>query len=177
MSTRFFSEKSDPISDSFELYILDRIQTFRSVHMDYFMISITKLGDFGFIWILLCFLLYIQGSLHLTFLLVSSLITETILCNLFLKPFVARIRPFNRNKSVYLLISEPHDYSFPSGHTAASFACVTVLFLTHSVIWKYALLISILISFSRLYLYVHYPTDILAGMFIGIISACLICFI
>ena len=177
MTTRYISERYDSINESSELYILNHIQKFRTVYMDRFMISITKLGDYGMVWILLCLYLYIRGNnLHLTFLLVSSLIAESVLCNLLLKPIVARTRPFRRNTAIHLLIPEPHDYSFPSGHTSASFACVTVLYLTHYILWKYALILSVLISFSRLYLYVHYPTDVLAGMSIGIISGCLVFF-
>lgn len=176
MTARYISERLNSINESSDLYILNQIQKIRSVYMDHFMISITKLGDYGLIWILLCLYLYIRGNLHLAFLLISSLMTESVLCNLLLKPLVARTRPFRRNTSVHLLIPEPRDYSFPSGHTSASFACVTVLFLAHCVLWKYALILSVLISFSRLYLYVHYPTDVLAGMSIGIISACLVCF-
>ena len=177
MTTRYISDRYDSINENSELHILNHIQKFRNVYMDRFMISITKLGDYGTVWILLCLYLYIRGNLHLTFLLVSSLIAESVLCNLLLKPIVARTRPFRRNAAVRLLIPEPHDYSFPSGHTSASFACVTVLFLTHCILWKYAFILSVLISFSRLYLYVHYPTDVLAGMSIGIISGCLVFFI
>ena len=177
MTTRYISERYDPIRGSSELHILDQIQKYRSTYMDHFMIFITKLGDYGLIWILLCLYFYIRSNFHTAFLLVTSLITESIVCNLLLKPLIARIRPYKRTTAIHLLIPEPHDYSFPSGHTSASFACVTVLFLTHCVIWKYALILSVLISLSRLYLYVHYPTDILAGISIGIISACLVCFL
>lgn len=177
MSIRYFSKEYDSIDDTFELNILNQIQKFRNNFLDHIMVAVTKFGDYGSVWILLCLFLYIKGNIHLTFHLISALITESVLCNLFLKPVIARSRPFKRNISVSLLIPEPHDYSFPSGHTSASFACVTILFLSHCILWKYALLLSVLISFSRLYLYVHYPSDVLAGMSIGIISACLVFFI
>ena len=73
MTTRYISERYDSINESSELYILNHIQKFRTVYMDRFMISITKLGDYGMVWILLCLYLYIRGNnLHLTFLLVSQ---------------------------------------------------------------------------------------------------------
>jgi undecaprenyl-diphosphatase len=86
-----------------------------------------------------------------------------------LKPLVARIRPCDVNTAVQLLIARPTDYSFPSGHTAASFAATFALYFSRKKLWIPAIGLAVLISFSRLYLYVHYPTDILAGVMIGII--------
>ena len=98
---------------------------------------------------------------------------DVIICNLILKNAVARIRPFDVNPAVELLIAKPGDYSFPSGHTAASFAAVTALYLAKEKYWYLALILSIAIAFSRLYLYVHYPTDILGGLVVGIGSGIL----
>lgn len=68
-----------------------------------------------------------------------------------------------------LLISRPDDFSFPSGHTAASFASVTALWLAGKKQWALAaLLLGVLIAFSRMYLFVHYPTDILGGVLVGV---------
>ena len=70
-----------------------------------------------------------------------------------------------------LLVAKLHDYSFPSGHTAASFASVTALYLAgEKKLWKPALVLACLIAVSRLYLYVHYPTDVLGGMVFGILA-------
>lgn len=100
-----------------------------------------------------------------------ALIADLILCNGILKNLVARTRPYDVNTVVNLLIEKPVDYSFPSGHTAASFAAVTALYLAgEKKLWKPALVLSILIAFTRMYLYVHYPTDILGGIAVGIIS-------
>lgn len=90
-----------------------------------------------------------------------------ILCNLILKNLVGRIRPFDWNAAVQLLVARPDDPSFPSGHTSASFAAVAVLMLNR---WKGrypALVLAVLIAFSRLYLYVHFPTDVLGGLVLG----------
>ena len=93
---------------------------------------------------------------------------DIILCNGLLKHLFARIRPCEINTAAQLLIPEPADFSFPSEHTAASFAAVTALFLAgEKRLWKIALPVAMLIAFSRLYLYVHYPTDILGGMVTG----------
>ena len=97
---------------------------------------------------------------------------DVVLCNGILKNLVGRIRPFDVNTSIQLLVARPHDYSFPSGHTAASFAAAVILFL--QLPKKYgipALILAVLISFSRLYLGVHYPTDVLAGAVSGTLIA------
>ena len=62
----------------------------------------------------------------------------------------------------------PKDYSFPSGHTQASFAAATALFTGNKKAGICAYVLAALIAFSRLYLYVHFPTDVLAGVVIGI---------
>jgi undecaprenyl-diphosphatase len=83
----------------------------------------------------------------------------------------ARIRPCDINTAISLLISRPLDYSFPSGHTMSSFAAAMVLFLTNKKIGIPALILAAFISLSRLYLYVHFPTDVLAGAVLGILFA------
>ena len=90
-----------------------------------------------------------------------------VITNLTLKPLVGRIRPFAVNTAVELLIAMPGDASFPSGHTACSFAAVAALKAAGSPLWKPALLVAVLMGLSRLYLYVHWPTDVLGGMVVG----------
>ena len=97
---------------------------------------------------------------------------HVILCNVILKNLIARVRPYDVNTAVQVLVAKPKDFSFPSGHTAASFASVTALYLAgEKKLWKPALALAILIAFSRMYLYVHYPTDILGGVIFGSLSA------
>jgi undecaprenyl-diphosphatase len=67
-----------------------------------------------------------------------------------------------------LLIEAPTDYSFPSGHTIASFEAATVLLIRHKKWGIMAMVLAVLIAFSRLYLYVHYPTDVLSSIVLGI---------
>ena len=96
-----------------------------------------------------------------------GLCIDVIVCNGLLKNLVARTRPCDVNTSIQLLISHPTDYSFPSGHTAASFTAVAALYFSgDKKIWKAAIVLGILIAFSRMYLYVHYPTDILGGILV-----------
>ena len=99
-----------------------------------------------------------------------------LLCgNLLLKPLIGRIRPFNVQDAITLLIAAPLDYSFPSGHTMSSFAAAMVLLLTDRRMGIPAMLLAGLIAFSRMYLYVHYPTDILGGALLGILCGYLGC--
>ena len=100
----------------------------------------------------------------------AALCIDLILCNGILKNLVARVRPFDVNTAVQLLVKAPRDFSFPSGHTAASFTAVMALYLTgEKKLFLPALVLAVLIAFSRLYLYVHYPTDVLGGVFVGLL--------
>ena len=100
--------------------------------------------------------------------LAAALCLDAIICNILLKPMVCRIRPCDVNQTVQLIIARPADYSFPSGHTAASFAAVAALYFAGAKKWwKITLPLAILMAFSRMYLYVHYPTDVLGGMIVG----------
>ena len=100
----------------------------------------------------------------------AALVLDMILCNGVLKHVFARVRPCEVNTTIQLLVPRPSDFSFPSGHTAASFAAVAALFFAgQKKLWKPALVLAILIAFSRLYLYVHYPTDILGGIAVGVL--------
>ena len=154
-----------------ELNILDWFQTLHTPILDKIMTSITKLGDAGIFWIILTLLFLIIPKMRKTgIIMAAALIMDLLICNVAVKNLVARTRPYDVNTSVQLLVAKLHDYSFPSGHTAASFASVTALYLAgEKKLWKPALVLACLIAVSRLYLYVHYPTDVLAGAVIGIL--------
>ena len=156
-----------------EIEILSMLQKIRTPLLDIFMSNITKLGNAGIVWILLTIvLLLIPKTRKSGLILAVALIVDLILCNGILKPLIARIRPFDVNTAIQLIVAKPHDYSFPSGHTAASFTAVMALYLAgEKKLWKIAVVLAVLIAFSRLYLYVHYPTDVLCGLIIGVFSA------
>lgn len=155
-----------------ELSILDWIKTLHTPFLDKIMVFITRLGDAGIIWIVLSIvLLLIPKTRKSGAVMVAALVVDVLLCNIVLKNLVARTRPYDVNTGVHLLVAKLHDYSFPSGHTAASFASVTALYLAgEKKLWKFALVLACLIAISRLYLYVHYPTDVLGGILFGVIS-------
>ncbi|MGO5092870.1 phosphatase PAP2 family protein [Clostridium sporogenes] len=156
-----------------DIYILDFIhKNIANNFLDKIMIFITSIGNLGLIWIGISLLLLISkryrkvGVLCIASLFLSSLIGEVLLKNL-----VQRGRPFTAVEGINLLIKAPKSFSFPSGHTASSFAVATVV---GRKIEKFKLpiyILAIAIAFSRLYLYVHYPSDVLVGALIGVISA------
>lgn len=154
---------------TFELNILDWIQSnLSSAPIDTVMVGITHLGDKGLVWLALAALLLARAKTRRQgCAIVLALGLSLLVCNLTLKPFVARLRPFEFNSAVSLLIAAPRDYSFPSGHTASSFAAVGALYFTRWRYWGWAAMLAALVAFSRLYLYVHFPSDVLAGAMLG----------
>ncbi|MGP1486284.1 MAG: phosphatase PAP2 family protein [Peptostreptococcus stomatis] len=156
---------------NFDMAILDLIQSnIRTGFMDAIMPFITQLGDAGLIWIILSIGLIIpKKTRKIGFVMIIALILNGIICNIILKPMLARIRPFDVNTAIKLLINKPRDFSFPSGHTSASFTAASVLFFRKSKLFVPSLVLAFLISFSRLYLYVHYPSDVLAGLVLGVL--------
>ncbi len=156
---------------TFELAILDAIQKTRTHFLDVFMKTITHLGDGGVFWILVTLaLLIIPKTRKIGIMAAISLIMEVLINNVTLKPLVARIRPYDIRTDITLLISKPTDWSFPSGHSGASFAVASAMCFGKSKWGIPAVILALIISFSRLYLYVHYPTDVLAGIALGILT-------
>ena len=143
-----------------ELAVLDWLQAhLRCDFLDAVMPWISRICDHGEIWILLAAVLLLLRKHRWTGMSLSfALILDLICCNIVLKPLVGRIRPFLVNTAVELLTAPPADASFPSGHTAASFAAVFALRASGSPLWKPALVLAAGIAFSRLYLYVHFPS-------------------
>lgn len=162
------------ITEYFDLPILDWIRDhLQSPLLDGIMPAITHLGDAGGIWILASIALLIFPKYRKAGLTMAvSLLLGLLVCNLTLKPLVARMRPFDYQllhfgKAIPLLIPKPTDFSFPSGHTNASFAAAMALLLWHRKEGVFAMILAALIAFSRLYLYVHYPTDVLFSILLG----------
>lgn len=129
---------------------------------------ITFLGNAGMIWIATALiLLFIRKHRKNTFMLMGGLVCCAVVRNLILKNLVARACPCSLNTAVNLLISAPTDYSFPSGHTMSSFAAALILYHADKRLGIPALILAFLIAFSQLYLYVHFPSDVIAGALIG----------
>ena len=154
-----------------EFSILDFIQNqFRTPFGDFVMPLISKLGNGGIIWLVLSGLLCVFPKYRKAGVtMLTALALDVLICNVMLKPLVGRMRPFTVNTGMELLINAPKDFSFPSGHTAASFAAAFALLFVKNKLWIPSMILASLIAFSRLYLYVHYPTDVLAGILLGLI--------
>ena len=139
----------------------------RNPILDCVMPKLTALGNDGAIWIALGLaLLPFRRFRRLGAVLLVGLAAGALIGNGVLKNVVARPRPCWLNP-VPLLIPVPTDYSFPSGHALSSFLAATVLTRAHRRFGYLALPLALLIAFSRLYLYVHFPSDVLFGALLG----------
>ena len=162
---------------SFDLPILDWIQAnIANEFLDVFMPIITAFGNGGIFWMVCAAILLIFPKTRKTGLAMGiALAMGLIVCNFVLKPLVNRPRPFkvmaDMGVIINLLIKEPGPHSFPSGHTIASFEASVALLLGNKKLGIPAFLLAILIAFSRLYLYVHYPTDVIASIILGTLFA------
>ena len=163
--------------NEFELKILDFIREHLACpFLDAVMPVITSLANGGIIWIITAALLLIFKKTRKTgFSVALALLCGLIIGNLLLKNLVGRIRPYDLNEGVEVLIARLSDYSFPSGHTLASFEAATVLMIREKRIGIPTLILAAIIAFSRLYLYVHYPTDVLAGIILGVFIGIFAC--
>ena len=166
------------IAVSFDLPILDWIQAnMKCDFLDTVMPIITVLGDEGIFWIAWAVLLLLfpktrKIGLGMGFAMIIGL----LVCNVTLKPLIGRIRPYDFQLqefgvTIQLLTERMHDFSFPSGHTIASFEAATVLLKNSRKMGIPAMILAVLIAFSRMYLYVHYPTDVIFSVFAGILFA------
>lgn len=141
---------------------------FGSDGMDWWMPKITLLGDKGLLWIALTLLcLALPARRRCGTAMAGGLLAGLLLGNGLLKHLACRARPCWL-REVPMLIAVPQDYSFPSCHTLSSFCAATVLLYYDRRLGIPAMVAAVLVAFSRLYLYVHFPTDVLAGMLLGI---------
>jgi undecaprenyl-diphosphatase len=163
------------LAEHFDLPILDWIATHLwCPFLDAVMPVITLLGDAGIFWIAIAVvLLFFPKTRKIGLGMGAALVIGLLICNVTLKPLIARIRPYDYQMehfgvTIKLLIEAQHDFSFPSGHTIASFEAATVLLIHSKKAGIPAMILACLIAFSRLYLYVHYPTDVITSIILGI---------
>ncbi len=140
-----------------------------------FFVVVTRLGDAGAVWIAISLVLTFNKKTRMVGIMgIIALVLSFLINNLVLKNLFARRRPFDVIDGLIPLIERPTDYSFPSGHTAASFAAAELFF---GKLPKKAgvpmLILAILIAVSRMYLGVHYPSDIVGGIAGGILAGIL----
>lgn len=132
--------------------------------------GITTLGNAGAIWIVITIALCIwKKTRRIGIICACSIVISFLINNLILKHLVDRIRPYEVITGLQLLIAKPIDASFPSGHTSSAFSVAWVLLRKmHCRYGVPSVIFAAVIGFSRLYVGVHYPTDVLIGMIIGI---------
>lgn len=140
------------------------------------LVFISHLGNSGFFWIFLClFLLVFKRTRKMGFCGLMALLIGALITNVALKNMVARVRPYEQFTDILLLLERQKDFSFPSGHACSSFAAACALYWTseerNRFIGILSLILAALIAWSRLYVGVHFPTDVLCGVLIGIFSA------
>ncbi|MEJ8553781.1 phosphatase PAP2 family protein [Tepidibacter sp. Z1-5] len=156
-----------------DLEILSYIQeVISNTVLNKLMIFMTILGDKGIMWIVISLFLVINkktrrvGIMAMTALILTGILGEGLI-----KPLVKRARPFVDHPTFNLIIKAPSTYSFPSGHTASSFAVAGILAKELKQYGIVFLVLATLITFSRLYLFVHYPSDVVVGIMMGLTCA------
>ena len=168
------------LAEHFDLPILDWIAAnLWCPALDAIMPVITALGDAGIFWMAIAAALLLSRKTRRVGVGMGiAMLTGLLLCNATLKPLCQRPRPYDYQYDVFgklipLIIERQHDFSFPSGHTIASFEAAGVIALNNKKWGIGSLVLACLIAFSRLYLYVHYPTDVLVSIVLGLTLALL----
>lgn len=156
--------------EKIDFSILNFIQAhLRCSFLDHIMPWITKCGDSGFIWLILgALLVMFRRTRRCGISEVLAITGGFVICNMMLKNLIQRSRPCWLEPLSDMLIAMPADYSFPSGHSMSSFAAAAVIFQYNRRAGAAALAFAGLIALSRMYLYVHFPTDVLCGALLGI---------
>lgn len=158
-----------------EFDILYAIQGMHNALLDSLMLFFTNLGDGGILWIAISVILVISNKTRKCGLtMMGAMALSFLLGNLIIKNMVQRARPCTLDPTVKLLIALPWDYSFPSGHTLNAFTASTVIFCYYRRWGVPAYMVAAMIAFSRMYLFVHFPTDILGGIILGIADGILL---
>ncbi|MDW7668160.1 MAG: phosphatase PAP2 family protein [Bacillota bacterium] len=161
--------------EAIDLKILDLIKIFLNHPvLDQLLYFLTWIGNKGAVWILISIiLLFKKENRKIGIKVIIALLLGLILGDIILKPMIGRIRPFLKYRDITTIIDRIGIYSFPSGHTTSSFAASITIFMNNKKLGRYLIILASGIAFSRLYLMVHYPSDVFGGIILGLICAVL----
>ncbi|MEE0858569.1 MAG: phosphatase PAP2 family protein [Acutalibacteraceae bacterium] len=142
------------------------------------MVFVSAIGEGGAIWVLTSlFMIFFRKTRTCGILMLCAMAFCYVTGDLLAKNLFCRIRPCYQDMSVEMLVNRPNSYSFPSGHSSSSFAAASTAFYFNKKIGIPALFLAGLVAFSRLYLFVHFPSDVITGILWGIFGAILTIFI
>ena len=155
--------------------ILYAIQNIRTPFLDKFFVTITSIpGNYGQMWVVLGIILLIfKKTRKCGITIILSYLLVYGLGQYVLKDLIARPRPCHIDQTIELLISRPSSYSCPSTHSGWAFAAATSVFLYNKKAGILTYIFSSLVAFSRMYLFVHFPSDVLFGITLGVVFAIL----
>lgn len=141
----------------------------RNIVFDTIAILINKIGYGGIMWLFLAtFLLLFTPYKKYGVMIILADFLYYLLCAKIIKPNFSRKRPFQQDETIQIIINKPKSSSFPSGHSTIAFSCTIILFFMNPIVGCLALILSFIIAFSRVYLLIHYPSDVIIGSLIGI---------
>lgn len=161
-----------------DVRIISYVQThWHNRFTDFIFPLFSRIGNAGAVWLTIVFCLACRRQTRgFAFMLFFALALAHIVSQI-LKPIIGRPRPFVTYPGTSLLIHTPGGYSCPSGHSASSFAAATILWIFNGRLGWAALALALLIAFSRVFLFVHYPSDTLAGSLLGILCAIIVLYL
>ena len=154
-----------------ELKFLHFLQSIHNPILDSIMLFFTNSGNI--IMILILISIVYPKTRRIGIQIYLALFISILIVNCGMKPFIARCRPCWLEPGVKMLIELPQSHSFPSGHSSTFFAMATAVFLSNKRFGIPTLAVASIVAFSRLYLFAHWPTDVMGGIFTGVLSGVL----
>lgn len=161
-----------------ELGILHAIQLLHNPLLDQIMITVFNnlVGSLGQLWIAVgLVLLVIPKTRKSGAAVLLSYALSFLIGNEWLKDLIARPRPCAVDDTVMMIVKKPHSFSCPSVHTYLAFSSAMAIYHYHKKLGIGVFVFAALVGFSRMYFFVHYPTDVLFGAVLGIATAFVVC--